>query len=431
MKFFLLLVSASLLGAALEVRADWPMFRGPNTSGVSETSLPVHWSRDENLRWATPLPGVGSSSPVISGEAVFATSYTIESGKVMRHLTRLNFETGEILWTRSVPPAKEEDELDGFLTEHGYASNTPVTDGSTVYAFLGRAGVFAFDFQGNRRWEAKTGDLPSPEKWGSGSSPVFFDDLLIIPAGEEAKEIFALDKATGDRVWTYRDESLASTYGTPIFVRVDDKRTDLVFGGTEKWLGLDPSTGQLRWFARYNIPSNMSVTTHHSGEFLTISGGHPRNARVAIRIGGEGDRSSELLYDTMKPTGDITTPVEVDGVIYWIPDSGIAYAALPGKAGGLWQERVGNLGARGARGKPFYASPIVAGGLIYVPSRANGTFVIEPSREGLKILAQNRIDGDDSFFQASPAASRGTLFLRSQTHLYAISDPMKRQGRDE
>lgn len=58
----------------------------------------------------------------------------------------------------------------------------------------------------------------------------------------------------------------------------------------------------------------MSVTTHQSGDFLTIYGGHPRNARVAVKIGGEGDRSGELLYDTMKPTGDITTPVEVDRV---------------------------------------------------------------------------------------------------------------------
>ncbi|MEO0414788.1 MAG: serine/threonine protein kinase, partial [Verrucomicrobiota bacterium] len=86
----------------------------------------------------------------------------------------------------------------------------------------------------------------------------------------------------------------------------------------------------------------------------------------------------------------------------------------------LWQERVPNLVAAGGRGKPFYASPVLVGGKIYAVSRANGTFVIEPSEEGLKVIAQNKFAGDDTLFNASPAVSGGKLLIRSQKKLYCV-----------
>jgi len=115
-------------------------------------------------------------------------------------------------------------------------------------------------------------------------------------------------------------------------------------------------------------------------------------------------------------------PVEHDGVLYWVSDKGIAFAAEPGKEEPLWQERVPNLDAAGAKGSPFYGSPIVAGGKIYAVSRANGTFVIEPSRDGLKVLAQNKIAGDETIFNATAAVSDGKLLIRSQNRVYAISE---------
>jgi len=55
-------------------------------------------------------------------------------------------------------------------------------------------------------------------------------------------------------------------------------------------------------------------------------------------------------------------------------------------------------------------------------SRANGTFVIEPSRDGLKVLAQNKIAGDETIFNATAAVSGGKLLIRSQNRVYAISE---------
>ena len=235
-------------------RADWPQFRGENARGISPESVPTEWSETKNMLWDTSLPGEGTSSPIISGDAVFVTSFSGEETERQRHLSRISLQTGEILWTKSVGADYPEDPARGYITEHGWASSTPVTDGESVYCFFGKAGVYAFDFDGNELWKARTGDLTSPKAWGSASSPILFGDLLIVPAGEETNAIIAFNKKDGVEKWRAEGDSLVQTYGTPILVKIDETRTDLVFAAVGEIWGINPETGTLRWFAEYNLP---------------------------------------------------------------------------------------------------------------------------------------------------------------------------------
>ncbi len=407
---------------AMGMAGNWPQFRGPNAAGVSPEAVPVTWSETENLRWRTALPGRGSSSPVVWEDAVFVTCYRGSGADLERLLLRIDRRSGEVIWQRAIPVWHEEDPARGFILEHGWASNTPATDGERVYGYFGKAGIYAFDLDGELAWKRETGSMSSSRQWGSASSPILHDGKLIVPAGDEARAILALDVGTGEEIWRAPGQGMAHTYGTPIVSNAGEGRTDLVFAATGEVWGLNPETGKLRWFAAYNLPGNMSNTIVETDGVLTVSGGYPRTARVAIRPGGEGDRSSELLYDTQKPASYMTAPVLHEGVLYWVSDSGIAFAARPGEAEALWTERIPGLTGAGGRGKPFYASPVLAGGRIYAQSRANGVVVIEPNLEGLKIVAQNRIASDDTLFNATPAVSQGCLFLRSQTHLYCVGD---------
>ncbi|MEM1441604.1 MAG: PQQ-binding-like beta-propeller repeat protein, partial [Verrucomicrobiota bacterium] len=351
MRCFLLSLAGIFALSAPNSFADWPQFRGPNAQGVSDESVPSVWSEKENITWIAELPGEGSSSPVVSGDSVFVTSYTGEGSGITRHLLRVELATGKVLWQKSVGVEFPEDPPRGYISENGWASNTPVTDGKSVFCYFGKAGIHAFDFNGNFLWSKSTGPQSSQKKWGSASSPILAGDLLIVPAGDETRSILALNKTSGEVVWRYDSPSTEQTYGTPVLVKVNEERTDLVFAATSRWVGLDPKTGEEIWFAEYNLPGNMSNTTHLSGDILTISGGFPRTARVALKIGGAGDLTDEILYDTQKPATYMTMPVEHDGVLYWISDSGIAFAAKPGEAAPLWQERVPNLAGVGGRGK--------------------------------------------------------------------------------
>lgn len=204
---------------------SWPRFRGPNGGGVSAgDGVPLHWSATENLKWKTPLPGPGSSSPVVWGGRVFVTCYsgygTGTAGAtpedLVRHLVCLDLATGRILWTADEPAVHPEDVYEGFLPEHGYASSTPATDGARVYCFFGKSGVAAFDFDGKKLWSAPTGTKSSAMTWGSAASVVAHDGVVVVNAGDEARALLAFDAATGREVWRMEHPMLEQTYASPV-----------------------------------------------------------------------------------------------------------------------------------------------------------------------------------------------------------------------
>ena len=60
----------------------------------------------------------------------------------------LNRKDGSILWEKKIKSEGPEDTFSGYISEHGYASSTPVTDGKAIYCFFGKAGVYAFNLEG-------------------------------------------------------------------------------------------------------------------------------------------------------------------------------------------------------------------------------------------------------------------------------------------
>ena len=197
-----LLTGLTLLAAPAVRAEDWPQFRGPGGRATG-TAAPLEWSETENLLWKTPLPGAGSSSPVVHGDAVFVTAWSDgpRGQGPTRHLLKIDRRDGTVAWQRDVAAPGPDDPYSGYLTEHGYASNTPVTDGTMVWAFLGKAGVVAFDMEGNEVWRTGVGTESSDRRWGSGASLILHGDHVICNASEESQSIRALDKRTGREVW--------------------------------------------------------------------------------------------------------------------------------------------------------------------------------------------------------------------------------------
>ena len=151
---------------ALAADSNWPQWRGPESTGVSpEKNLPVEWSSTKNIKWKTPLPGRGHSSPIVWGKKVFlttaiegpvvpgakATTHVIE-GQVFVHpdsvgadrhhtfkVICLDKETGKLLWEQT---AYEGTPYDNRHRKSSFASSTPATDGRYVYAFFGSEGRY-------------------------------------------------------------------------------------------------------------------------------------------------------------------------------------------------------------------------------------------------------------------------------------------------
>ncbi|QDU56182.1 outer membrane protein assembly factor BamB family protein [Aeoliella mucimassa] len=415
---------------------DWLRFRGESGAGVSDdsASVPSTWSDSENLKWKCELPGPGLSSPIIVGDKVFVTCWTgFAAGEgssddqkdLKRLLVCVDRATGAIAWSKSVDAVLPEDDYRGMFAENGYASHTPVSDGKHVYCFFGKSGVVAFDLNGEQIWQTSVGTELDERHWGSASSPILFEDKVIVTASAESKSIVALDKETGKEVWSKPAPSLAGTWGTPVMVQVDDQRTDIVLAVPNEIWGLNPEDGSQVWHCSLpNSKSNSctaSVVVSDGDEKIAYVLGGRDSGAVAVRVGGEGDITESNSLWTGTEKGRISTPVIYNNRLYWISSGVITVIDATTRepidkqrlAGGATQG-----GGRGPRGD--YSSPIVADGKLYYFSRSGSGYVFKFTDDGLEQLAVNKFESDTGEISATPAVSDGQLFIRSTSTLYCV-----------
>ena len=88
------------------------------------------------------------------------------------------------------------------------------------------------------------GKESDPWAWGSSSSPILYDDLLIVTASAESQSVVGLNKKTGEVVWRQEASGLDGMWGTPTLVKIDNNRTDLVLSVPKEMWGLNPVTGK-------------------------------------------------------------------------------------------------------------------------------------------------------------------------------------------
>ncbi len=396
--------------------ADWPRFRGPNGSGSSsETGFPLTWSERENIVWKTKLPGFGASSPITFRDKIFLTAYSgygsdqsgSEKMALRQHVICLDRDGGKILWDKSTLGNPKERDYKGYVALHGYSSGTPVTDGKAVYAFFGSSGVVAYDLSGRRLWKVNVGS--DTHEWGSGASPIVYDNLLIVNASVESKSLVGLNKKSGKEGW--RAGGIVQSYNTPVIVKGTDNEQELVVHSKGRVLAFDPRTGNQLWsydtgVRKYVCPS---VVTHE-GIVYAICG--RSGTFLAIRCFGRGEVSKSHTVWSSQGRSNVTSPVYYKGYLYWVSEDGIANCIDAKTGEPAYKERLPDSGR-------VYASVTLVDGRLYVVSRERGTFVIAAAPE-FKQLALNIIAGDDSIFNASPAVSKGQLLLRSDRLLYCV-----------
>ena len=315
--------------------SDWLRFRGPNGSGASsDTAVPASWNDTENVRWKTELPGPGLSSPIVVGDKIFITCYSGygvnpenpgDMKQLTRHLLCVTCSQGEVVWSKAIPSTATEDEYKGFITEHGYASQSPASDGQQVYVFCGKSGVFAFDLEGNQIWHADVGQASGRMKWGSAASPILYEDLVIVNASDESESLVVLQKKTGEVVWRKTSPQLAGNWSTPVLA-ASDSGTELVLAVNDEVWGLDPATGEQKWKATGFGNRGYSTSIIADSGIVYCAGGMLGGPSFAIRTGGKGDVTDSHVLWSGQSYESIISPVLIKGQLVGGTNRGIAYA---------------------------------------------------------------------------------------------------------
>jgi len=407
-----------------ELRAeDWPGWRGPRGDGTSqESDVPLHWNgaAGENVRWRVPVPGSGHASPVVWGGRVFLVACNeAAQERVLACFDRL---TGNKLWQRTVITAPLE-------TKHAlnsFASSTPATDGELVYvSFLevdghtvpapnvgaprpitpGHMVIAAYDFDGQERWLVRPGAFLSAH--GYCTSPVLYKNLVIVNGDHDGDSfLYALDRNTGKTVWSVPREHKIRSYVTPI-IREIGGRTQLVFSGSQHIISLDPNDGRMHW--KIEGPTEQYVASLvDDGRLLYMAAGFPTYHVLGIRPDGHGDvTETHVAWHSTAARCYVPSPVVVGEYLIVADDRGTANCFDTDKGERHWQERLG---------KHFSASPVTAGGLVYLTADDGLTKIVRPGPK-LDLVAENEL-GEHCY--SSPAISHGCFFFRGEKHLYCL-----------
>jgi outer membrane protein assembly factor BamB len=413
-----LLLSCSRLHWPSPVQAaDWPQFRGLQGNATADGVAPLEWSATENVLWKAPLPGRGSSCPVVCGERVFLTAYTgyglsaEEPGRkedLKLHTLCFDRRTGRLLWDRAISGSEHTQQAAPRVVDHGFATATPATDGEAVYAAFGVSGVVAYTVEGEPLWHADVGTKTAG--FGSAASPVVWEDLVFVNASIESGTLYAFHKRTGRVVW--QASQIERSWTTPVVAGLPDGSHELIVNQVGEVLAFDPRTGERLWSCAAVDDYIVPTPVHHDGVLYCLGG--RGNRCLAVKLGGRGDVTETHRLWMVNLGANVTSPVYHDGHVYWASDKGVMACMDAATGAEVYRHR---LPARGR----IYASIVRAGGRFYVTTRDNGVVVLA-ARPEYEELAQNVIETDESLLNAGPAVAAGRLYLRSDEFLYCIGE---------
>ncbi len=315
---------------------------------------------------------------------------------------------GKLLWEKTV--------YDGVMydnrhSKNTYASSTMATDGSSVYAFFESGGLYAFDLDGTLLWTKSLGGI-AKAGMGPGTSPVIFENLLILQCDQEMGDgsfIVALDRKDGTEVWRQTRKTRRS-WATPLIVRTP-ARVEMVTSGAEVVISYDPKTGKELW--RANGTESHPIPSPVAGDGLVfLSAGSSGKRAMAIKLGGEGDLtdSPALVWRYRKGAAYVPSPIVRGPYFYLMSDTGII-TCIEAASGKVVYE-----GGRPPVPATFTASLVAYGDRLLATSEDGDTFVIKagPTHE---ILRTNSV-GEPVY--ASLALAGDTIYVRGAQHLFAI-----------
>ena len=416
---------------------NWPQWRGPYANGVAPYGKPpVEWSESKNIKWKIEIPGKGHATPIIWDNQIFVLT-AIETDKQIKPekgeqsqkrrrrgpsiartsnvhkfaIFAINRSDGQIVWQHT---AREELPHEGTHATGTWASHSPVTDGKHVYAYFGSRGLYCYDMKGNLRWDKDFGDMRVMAQLGEGSSPVLYKDKIVVTWDHQGQSfITALDKHTGKEFWKVaRDEG--TSWATPLIVE-SNGQPQVITSATGHVRSYDLATGQLLWESS-GMTANVIPSPVAANDIVYVMSGYRGNALQAIRLSAAKDNiagSKALVWTLDRDTPYTPSPLLYDDRLYFLKRNDGILACFNANTG---DEHFSRQRLEGIKG--VYASPVGAGGRIYIASRNGTTQVIKHDTQ-YEVLAINTLDDG---FSASPAVVDNELYLRGEKNLYCIAE---------
>jgi outer membrane protein assembly factor BamB len=404
----LVAIAVSALAVELAMHKSWPTFRGEARTGhVADSGLLQAWPEDgPKLVWKAEGAGRGYASVAIVDGKIYTLGDKLSTadGDDNEYLSCFDQATGKQLWkTKTGEPWNK-----GQPSWQGSRS-TPTVDGDRVYVVTPSAVLVCCKTSGEELWRKdllKDFEGKKADGWGSSESPLIDGNLLICTPGGPKNTMVALDKMTGDKIWSCaREEDRGAGHSSAVISNIGGTKVYVQNTGSGT-MGVRASDGKLLWeFDVDKIPAVIPVPVVRDDLVFFVAGYGMGGALLKQVPGEDGNVSMEVVYPLKKElaskhggvvlVGDYIYGDSEDRGIPWCADlktgevkwksrgSGKNSMSITAADGHLYMhyadgtmalvkaspeafEEVGHFTVPGSGDRPSWAHPVVLDGKLYV-----------------------------------------------------------------
>ncbi len=396
MSVALFIATAAVFGGQTGAFSDWPQWRGPNRDGVSdESGLLSEWPESGPTRlWQALGLGAGYGSLAVAGERIYLQMSVGQQSAV----ASLDRSDGRLVWSRALGEGRRNGE------GHG-PRGTPTIDGGRLYVLTENGDLVCLEADdGSIVWRMNIlqefGGRNIP--WLISESPLVEGNMVIVTPGGQDAAVVALDKRTGETIWTSRGLSDRAGYASAIVADIGGVRTVMTLTD-EAGVGLRAADGALMW--KYteaaNRTANAATPVFHDNKVFYASAYGTGGGLLDLRTQG-GAVTAEELYFTRDMRNHHGGVVVVDGYLYGFNNS-ILTCLNFATGERMWRDRSVGKG-----------SLVYADGHLYILSENNVVGLVEATPAGYR--EKGRFEMPDQGFpsRAHPVVSDGVLYIRDQ-----------------
>ena len=397
------LLPALILGLALPVfAADWPQFRGPESTAVApDAQIPS----EPKIDWSVSLPGRGLSSPIVVGTKLFVTCASGPEQDRL-HLFCLDAANGSTIWERQLQATGRT------MTQpkNCVAASTPCSDGQRIFALWSSNDLAAFDLEGNLLWlRGLTADYPNASNsLGMASSPLVVGDTVVVMI-ENDSESYALgiDVKTGGNLWKL-DGPKAPNWTSPLPWRGDSRAsTAAILQSTKGLLAVDVASGSRLWEYAEGA-STMSSSVIADGVVYAASNG------VTALLPQSTDPAPKQLWRSKQINPATISPLILGDRIYSLNGAGVLSSAETKTGTIKWKLRVTG---------PFSGSPVAAGNRLLVVNEKGLVQVVDTTAPEGAVAGKLQLplkENSKELVLCTPAISGNQVFVRTDSTLWRL-----------
>ncbi|MBT3383403.1 MAG: PQQ-like beta-propeller repeat protein [Prolixibacteraceae bacterium] len=386
--------------------SDW---RGPNRNGIyEETNLLKSWPDEgPELIWSFEDLGFGHSAVAIANEKVYVTGIKDSTASVGTLFT-FDFE-GNLLW--------EKDYGKDFTLNFPGTRAAPVIVDDLIYIESGMGAVYCLSSKnGDEIWSVDfIMDLgvDSVIQFGYAESVlVNGENLICVPGGKE-NNVVALNRFSGEIVWSSEGFQEPATYNSPILINRNGQ--NLVIAMTSgSIMGIDSNTGEMYWRVEQTQQNKIHANTPiYSDGKLVVSSADPteKSGLVQLELSEDG-KNAEVVWRNKKFRNLMGGLVKIDSCIY-----GSAYMKND------WQVIDWNTGEMLVQNKDLSGGSIIyADGLFYCYAERDGEIaLVDAAPDKFEIIDRFKVLLGTKEHWARPVIDNGILYVRHGDALMAYS----------